>query len=126
MRPGHRAKRQYRVGAVEDFGTETVGAADRKGKLCHALVAPRREPLSELATRPRDAPLIEGNKPRPSRQCREDQCRLTRPERRGGQALPHLELDYRDRRNDPRSIERLQLGNRTTAQPADGENAETD
>jgi hypothetical protein len=126
MRPGHRAKRQYRIGAIEDFGTEPVGATDRESDLGCTLITPRREPVGETTARARRAVLIEGDKPCPDRQCREDQCRLARLQRCRRQALPHLKLDYRDRRNDPRHIKRLQPGKRATAQPADGENAEAD
>ena len=40
MRPGHRAKRQCRVGAVEDFAAEAISAADRKGEFCYTPAAP--------------------------------------------------------------------------------------
>jgi hypothetical protein len=126
MWPGHWAKRQYRIGTVKDFGAETFGAADRKGEFCHTLIAPRREPIGKTAARPHGAALIEGDQPRSGRQCLDDQCRFARLQRRRGQALPHLELDNRDRRNDPPRIKRLQLGKRATAQPADGEKAEAD
>ena len=126
MRPRHRAERHYRLGAVENFGAETIGAADREGELRYALVAPRREPVGEPAARPHGTALIEGDQPRPGRQCPEDQSRLARLQRRRRQALPHLELDNRDRRHDPRGIERLQRGQRASPQPADGENAEAD
>ena len=51
MRPGHRAKRQCRVGALEDFDAESICTADRKGKFGHTLVAPCREPLDRKSTR---------------------------------------------------------------------------
>jgi len=126
MRPGHRAKRQRRVGVVEDFGAEAIRTADRKGKFCHALVAPCREPFGKTAARPHGAALIEGDQPRPGRQRPEDQSRLAHLQRRRGQVLPDLELDDRDRRHDPRGIKRLQLGERTVAQLAYGEKAEAD
>src|SRR5271167_1244747 len=100
MRPGHWPKRQCRVGAVEDFGAETIGTADRKGEFCYTLVAPCGELVGKTAARPHDAALVEGYQPRPGRQCPEDQCRLARLQRRRrGQALPYLELDDRDRRH---------------------------
>jgi len=126
MRPGHRAERQCRLGTVEDFGAETIGTADRKGELRYALVAPRREPVGEAVARPHRAALVERDQPRPRRQCREDQRRLARLLHRRGQALPHLELDDRDRRHNPRGVKRLQPGQRPVAYLADGEKAETD
>jgi hypothetical protein len=68
MRPGHLAKRQYRVGAVEDFGTEAVGAADRKGECCDTPAAPCGELVRKTAARPHGAALVEGDQPRPGRQ----------------------------------------------------------
>ena len=126
MRPRHRAERHYRLGAVENFGAETIGAADREGELRYPLVAPRREPVGKPPARPHRAVLVERDQPRPRRQRREDQRRLARLLHRRGQALPHLELDDRNRRHDPRCVERLQLGQLPLAQLADGEEAEAD
>jgi hypothetical protein len=126
MRPGHPAKRQSRIGAVEDFGAEAVGAANRKSKFCYTRKAPGSELVGKIAARPHCAALVEGDQPRPGRQYAEDQCRLARFQRGRGQALPHLEFDDRDRRHDPRGIKHLQIGERTVAQPADGEKAEVD
>jgi hypothetical protein len=126
MRPGHPAKRQCRVGAVEDFGTEAVGAADRKGECCDTPAAPCGELLRKTAARPHGAALVEGDQPRPGRQCSEDQCRLARLQRSRGQALSYLELDDLYRRHDPRGIKCLKIGERTIAQLADGEKAEMD
>ena len=126
MRPGHRAKRQCRVGAVEDFATEAIGAADRKGEFCYTPAAPCGEPVGKTAARPHGAALVEGDQPRPGRQCTEDQCRLARLQRRRGHTLSYLKLDDRYRRHDPRGINRLQRGERTVAQLADSEKAEAD
>jgi hypothetical protein len=104
VRPSHRAQRQDRLGAVEDRRGETIGAADREGKFGYTLVAPTCEPVGETTARPRRATFVEGDKVRSGRQSPEDQRGLARLQRRGGQALAHLELDDRDGREDARGV----------------------
>ncbi len=85
MRPGHRAQRQHGVGVLGDGAAEPLGAADREGECRDPLVAPRREPLGEVAARPACPPLVERDEPGTRRQCREDQLGLARPQRLGWQ-----------------------------------------
>jgi len=58
VRPGHRAKRQNGVGALDRCLAEPVGAADREGEYAGAGVPPSRKPVSKLPARPGCAALV--------------------------------------------------------------------
>jgi hypothetical protein len=72
MRPGHRTQRQHRVGALDDRTAEPLGAADREGERRGTLVAPRRKPFGEVATRPVRPALVERDEPGAGWQRAED------------------------------------------------------
>ena len=98
VRPGHRAERQHGIGARDNRGTETVGAADREGERAGAAVAPAREPVGKDAAGPRFAPLVERDKSGADGQRGEDQPGLAQLELGSRQAALFFELDDRRRR----------------------------
>ena len=122
MGPRHRSEGQGRVGAVENRGTVTIGPANREGELRQTLVAPSSYPIGKSTARPRDAPLIEGDKRDAGRQGTEDQFGLARWE----PPPAIIELDDHRGRQDPSGIERLELLQRPVAQLTDNKEAETD
>ena len=76
VRPGHRAQRDDRIGAVDNPGSEPLGAADRKGKGGGTTVAPRREPIGEIAAGPGRSLLVQRDEPGAGGLRGEDQFRF--------------------------------------------------
>jgi len=126
MRPGHRAQRQHRVGALDDRAAEAFGAADRESQRRGALVTPLPEPFCQLAARPALPALVERDETRALRQRGEDQLGLVRPEPRRRQLAFFFELDDRRRRVEPTGVKRLQVAERAASLFADSEDDDAD
>src|SRR3546814_17569708 len=74
MRPGHRAERQGQVGRRTHGIVVTVGAADEKGRLWHALVAPRAEQCRKAGAVEAAAAFVESDDEIGRASCRERVC----------------------------------------------------
>jgi hypothetical protein len=109
MRPGHRTKREDRCGAIEDGGSQPLGAADRKSEFRGAAIAPLPEPIRQCAARPSRSTLVESDKRRFGWQCFEKQLGFPGFRHCRRQTLFDVELDDRRRRNDARRVKYLQV-----------------
>lgn len=120
MRPSHRPERQHGIGALDDHGTEAVGAADRKGDRRNAAVAPHGKAIGELAAGPGGAPLIERDEAGIGGQRRQNQLGLALFQLVSRQAAFFFQFGDDRRRRDAAGVKRLQIIERSAPQPADG------
>ncbi len=104
MRPGDAAEGDREISTGAGYLVEPVGAAQEKGEIGDARVAPGADAPGEPLARDQLAALVEGDHPRSRRQGRKQRRALARLALGGGQALFDVDLLEGERPFEPSGV----------------------